>query len=64
MRTLVISRASLKRERDYKFTMRQARARFKTERHLPIARGGFHVWARKTYNPNACTGKLKEIVER
>lgn len=47
--------------RDVKYTMRVARRRFKAERaaHIPTAlHCGFRSWARKTYNPEACHGKL------
>lgn len=59
----VVRRDELTRPSDYLYTMRQARRRFAAERHLPVGAHGFRVWARKTYTPGACAGKLRAIVE-
>lgn len=47
---------------DAAFKMPLARARFKTEPN-PNALG-FRAWARRTYSPHACAGKLERVVER
>lgn len=60
---VIEKRADMRREADYKFTMRIARRRFKVERHLG-RHDNFRTWARKTYGAHAVTGKLKAIVAR
>ncbi len=54
-------RDSIKGPKDYCYAMRHARARFRAE---TVTRNGasFKAWARRTYNPAACWGKLREVV--
>jgi len=47
------------------FTMALARRRFAAERTSGTDHGmGFKAWARKTYSPAACEGKLRKVVGR
>jgi hypothetical protein len=47
------------------FTMSLARRRFAAERESGTEHGmNFRAWARKTYNPRHCEGKLRRLVER
>lgn len=52
------------RRRAAAFTMRLARRRYRRDRAAGAARDSFRAWARRTYNPEACTGKLARIVVR
>jgi hypothetical protein len=46
------------------FTMASARRRFAVERLSGTEHGmSFRAWARKTYNPRHCEGKLRRLVE-
>lgn len=50
------------RHRSNAFTIRVARARFKAE---PNPNGlGFRAWARRSYNFEAATGKLRNLLAR
>jgi hypothetical protein len=47
---------------DAAYNQRLARARFRVE--LNPNRLTFRAWARRTYGPHACTGKLARVVSR
>jgi hypothetical protein len=56
------AQAAALRFADAAFSMPTARARYRAEPN-PL-RLGFRAWARRTYGPHACVGKLALVVER
>ncbi len=55
------SRDSIRSRKDYCYAMRHARVRFRAETVTRNGKG-FRAWARSTYNPIACVGKLQAVV--